>query len=367
MKFGVLTAAACLVSVAPLANAKAQQVDSSEVIDQLTRWTMDNIARQRAKARQQEADDEAQRNLPDLSQSGTPVEVPPQQRKRPKPSNEIQMGQARQIVEAASGGVTGHVSCSGRSVGISIDIEGEIDETTAESVNKLFGEMHEKEKRIASGVPCDDSAAHQNPPDFSAYGTHFGINSRGGSVPAAMAIGRMFRREGAWISVSGKCYSACVFVLAGAIDRQVGQSGQVGIHRPYLQSTPENPFDAGQVKQAYSRTLQDMRSYLREMNISPRLADDMLATEPEHNHILTQTELRAYRLIGVDPAEQQRRAIEKETADVNETNKLGLDRQEYTRRKMLGETLCAYSSSGALADGRDYADCKDRFLRTGAR
>jgi hypothetical protein len=38
----------------------------------------------------------------------------------------------------------------------------------------------------------------------------------------------------------------------------------------------------------YSRTLQDMRSYLRAMNVSPRLADDMLATEPEHNHILTE-------------------------------------------------------------------------------
>jgi hypothetical protein len=361
----LLKAAMCLLPFAPLAAAKAQQVDPSEVIDQLTQWTMDNIARQRAKARQQEADDEAQRNPPDLSQFGTPVEVPRQQQKRPKSSNEIQMRKAPQMAEAAFGGVTGHVSCSGRSVGISIDIEGEIDETTAESVGKLFGEMHEKEKKIASGVPCDDSAAHHNPPDFSAYGTHFGINSRGGSVPAAMAIGRMFRRESAWITVSGKCYSACVFVLAGAIDRQVGQSGQVGIHRPYMQTTPENPIDAGQVKQAYSRTLQDMRSYLREMNVSPRLADDMLATEPEHNHILTETELRTYRLIGVDPAEQQKRAIQKEAADVNEANHLGLDRREYTRRKMLGETICAYSANGAVADGRDYEDCKIRFLKTG--
>ena len=109
--------------------------------------------------------------------------------------------------------------------------------------------------------------------------------------PSGPAIGRMFRREGAWIGVNGVCYSACVFILAGAVDRQMGKSDQVGIHRPYLGSTPENPLDAGQVKQAYSRTLQDMRSYLREMNVSPRLADDMLATEPEHNHILPKPSL----------------------------------------------------------------------------
>jgi hypothetical protein len=182
-----------------------------------------------------------------------------------------------------------------------------------------------------------------------------------------MAIGRMLRREGAWIGINGVCFSACVFILAGAVDRQIRKSDQVGIHRPYLQSTPENPLEADQVKQAYSRTLQDMRSYLREMNVSQRLADDMLATEPENNHILTETELRAYRLTGVDPAEQQRRAIQKEAADVQEANGLGLDRREYTQRKTLGETLCTYSISGAIADYFEYSDCKMRILKTGAR
>jgi hypothetical protein len=85
----LLKVAMCLIPFAPLAATKAQQVDPSAVIDQLTRWTMEDIARQRATARQQEADDEAQHNLPDLSQYGTPVDVTRQQRKRPKPSNDI--------------------------------------------------------------------------------------------------------------------------------------------------------------------------------------------------------------------------------------------------------------------------------------
>jgi len=151
-----------------------------------------------------------------------------------------------------------------------------------------------------------------------------------------MAIGRMFRKQDAWLMVDSVCISACVLILAGAVDRQIG-TAEVGIHRPYFGTTPDKLVKTDQVKQAYLRMLQDMRSYLREMDIPQRLADDMLAVEPERVHILSKAELTEYRLAGVDPAEQQRRAIEKEARDVDEANQLGLDRKEYTRRKSLGE------------------------------
>jgi hypothetical protein len=76
MRLGWPTVAACLISFAPLGAAKAQEVDPSAVIDQLTRWTMEDIARQRAEAREREAADRARRSLPDLSQYGTPLEDP---------------------------------------------------------------------------------------------------------------------------------------------------------------------------------------------------------------------------------------------------------------------------------------------------
>jgi C4-dicarboxylate-specific signal transduction histidine kinase len=78
-----------------------------------------------------------------------------------------------------------------------------------------------------------------------------------------------------------------------------------------------------QVKYAYWTMLQNMRAYLREMNVSERLADDMLATEPEKVRILTQAELTRYGLANVEPAEQQRRAIDDEVRDVREANQLG--------------------------------------------
>jgi hypothetical protein len=112
--------------------------------------------------------------------------------------------------------------------------------------------------------------------------------------------------------------------------------------------------------------LQDIRAYLREMDVSAQLADDMLATEPERIHVLTQAELKEYGLARVDPAEQQRRAILNEARDVQEANQLGLDRREYTRRKSLGISSCIFNSATGqyMTDG-EMLDCRRRVLTTG--
>jgi hypothetical protein len=176
----------------------------------------------------------------------------------------------------------------------------------------------------------------------------------------------MFRKENKHLFVERNCISACVLILAGAVDREIGSSGIIGIHRPYLGTTSQRPLTTDQVRSAYTAMLQDIRTYLREMNISERLADDMLATEPERVHVLTKAELKSYGLAGLDPAEQQRRAIGNEAWDVYEANKLGLDRREYTRRKSLGIDSCIYNSTTGkqMTDG-EVLDCRRRILTTG--
>ena len=239
-------------------------------------------------------------------------------------------------------------------------IDGEIVAATVEQVRKLFAV-----RRAIKG----------------SYSESFYINSFGGSVTAAMEIGRMFRTERAWISLrpdmhkqaavwwtrtrtpelerAGNCVSACVLILAGAVERNLWV-GRVGIHRPYLDTTPQKPVTVDEVREGYGRLLHDLRGYLREMNVSERLADDMLAVEPEKVHYLNEAELKMYRLADPDPVEQQTRAIEKEMRDVQEANQLGLSRREYTRRKALGNDLCSQ-----MQDVREMISCKDRVLRTG--
>jgi len=67
------------------------------------------------------------------------------------------------------------------------------------------------------------------------------ITSRGGSMRAAMKIGRILRSRNAHIEGRdlffpdrpAMCSSACVTLVAGAIDRQFDQ---IGVHRPYISS-----------------------------------------------------------------------------------------------------------------------------------
>ena len=67
------------------------------------------------------------------------------------------------------------------------------------------------------------------------------ITSRGGSMRAAMKIGLILRRRNAQIEGRdlffpdrpAMCNSACVTLVAGAVDRQFDE---IGVHRPYLSS-----------------------------------------------------------------------------------------------------------------------------------
>ena len=220
--------------------------------------------------------------------------------------------------------------------GFLLAIDGEIDSATVDKVRELFA-VRRAHPKANEGIS---------------------INSLGGNVAAAMEIGRMFRQERAWLAVDHDCVSACVLVLAGAIDRLVSSGTRVGIHRPYSMRIDPS-WSADQVKDAYRATLQQIRSYLREMNVSERLADDMLAIEPEKVRFLTKTELTGYGLLGVDRAEQETRAIENEIHDVQEANRLGLDRREYTRRKAFGDAQCP------ALPWQENAACKLRILKTG--
>jgi hypothetical protein len=276
---------------------------------------------------------------------------------------------ACQMAQGESANVTGGAECSENAVGtriggFSIKIVGEIDATTVDKVRRLFDELHEV---TAHGGEITVSARSGGSVTCTVYGEGYEINSRGGDVNAAMAIGRMFRKEHAHIQVdrNSVCISACVLILAGAVDREL-VFGLVGIHRPYLATTPQQPMMAKQVTESYRAMLDNIHLYLREMGVSERLADDMLATEPERVHILTEAELKSYGLADVDPAERQRRAISNEARDVQEANKLGLDRREYTRRKALGIESCIYNSrTGAHMTDGEMLDCRRRILTTG--
>jgi len=128
-------------------------------------------------------------------------------------------------------------------------------------------------------------------------------------------------------------------VLAGATHRFL--NGRVGIHRPYLEATATN-LNVEQVQKAYSGMTEKIRSYLRGMNVSDRLADDMMIVPPEKVRFLSSDELVNYGLGFIDP-------VTKEASDLKEARKLGIDRGEYIRRKAQSQTLCKLADPNEAA------------------
>ena len=174
------------------------------------------------------------------------------------------------------------------------------------------------------------------------------IDSPGGNVDASMTIGRLLRKNRMAILVAkgefgeGACVSACVLTFAGAVNRL--HHGNIGIHRPYLnQSVGAQLQPADQVRSNYENMLQTIRAYLRDMNVSERLAEDMLKIAPANVRYLSNQDLNGYGLSYVDP-------IEQETIDLEDAQSIGLDRREYIRRQALQDTRCGTLSNMKIDD-----------------
>jgi hypothetical protein len=138
---------------------------------------------------------------------------------------------------------------------------------------------------------------------------HVDIDSPGGSIRPAMEIGRIVRQREMDVSVTPKmsCASACVLIFAAGVERDIYEnpfsvfdpieirsslpSGAIGIHRSLVAETPQRPVSLAEVKQYTDRTVAALRSYFQEMNVSERLADDMMAVPPQKIRWLIPTAL----------------------------------------------------------------------------
>jgi ATP-dependent protease ClpP protease subunit len=215
-------------------------------------------------------------------------------------------------------------------------IEGEIsDATTVELSRLLESFLRQKDPSI----PANDLS-----------GTTVNLSSPGGSVSAAMAIGRLLRanRITAFVDPGSSCLSACVLIYAGAV-RRLGydKAARIGIHQPYF-PVPGHKIDADAVRKNYSSMLADLRVYLREMNVSERLADEVMKTPPSAVRFLTAEEQEELGLSTIDP-------VERETSALVEAQNLGLDRNELNQREARAMQVCPPNPN--------FFSCYDRIMK----
>lgn len=168
------------------------------------------------------------------------------------------------------------------------------------------------------------------------------LESEGGNLSEAMKIGRLVRAERMDVQImeSSVCYSACVFILAAGIGKIV--DGPVGIHRPYFTFSP-----GGSVAEGIKAKKVEVERYFMEMNIPTRLAEDMFSIGPTDMRILTDDELRDYRLNSMDFAES-------EALSVGLAEQSGLSREAYEAYRLDMYESCTAS----IAEPRTFNLCK---------
>lgn len=161
-----------------------------------------------------------------------------------------------------------------------------------------------------------------------------GLDSGGGSLDEAIALGRFVRRNSLGTIVDSRmsCKSACVFVFASGVNRLAKSDGVVGIHRPYFSSLPAS-LTYQQVQERRQALVANLKAFAREMDFSENLIDDMLAIAPEDLKVITSWDNPDYRIWGEDATWEEQRVAK--YADV-----FGISSAEYRRRMAASAQVC---------------------------
>lgn len=180
--------------------------------------------------------------------------------------------------------------------------------STGDMPTRLVFNREEDTVTLTGGIAPGDSER------FAAFldaeGTDFStvrLNSPGGSVSDALAIGQRLRDEGydTVMDPGDICLSACPYILAGGVARSVDDDAQVGVHQHF--------FDVNTVLPAFlavediQRGQGKVMTYLDGMGVDPLVMQHALVTPPDEVYVLLPDQLEDYNVVtnenGADPEE----------------------------------------------------------------
>jgi hypothetical protein len=126
------------------------------------------------------------------------------------------------------------------------------------------------------------------------------LNSPGGSVTDALAMGRLIREKRLATEVeAGKyCVSSCPLVFAGGVDRRAGEKATIGVHQMTAMRSAANgpPRDAMSVAQNISARCQ---RYLGDMGISLQVWVHAMETPHDMLFVFKTDELKSLNLVTI--------------------------------------------------------------------
>lgn len=211
----------------------------------------------------------------------------------------------------------------------------------------------------------------------------FLLDSDGGDMLAAMRIGRLIRKlEGRTIvAARAKCHSACALIFIAGVERT--NRGEIGLHRPYLDTDPEL------LKSHLPVLYAQVKDYVAEMGIGDGFVQKMMDTEsskmtvydgkaslalmPKYDLKYEDSRIsRSARQYGITASELRRRERDAETcrgmrhktriAACAGAKLWGLSANDYRRRARKASRACALSagetrilSALPMTERRDHA------------
>ncbi len=122
------------------------------------------------------------------------------------------------------------------------------------------------------------------------------LNSTGGSVQDAIAMGRLIREKKFATAVEngGYCASSCPLVFAGGEERRAGEKAVIGVHQAFSPGDPG--FDGARGMAEAQRISADCQKYLAEMGVDLRLWVHAMETPRDQLYFLKPDELISLKL-----------------------------------------------------------------------
>jgi hypothetical protein len=162
----------------------------------------------------------------------------------------------------------------------------------------------EKGGVLALTGTIDPGAAGRVTAEIDAHGEYVklvSLDSPGGSVEDALAIGRLLREHGfaTEVTAGALCASSCPLVLAGGVTRHADPEAAIGLHQVYAAVMPANPGSiSADTAMAEAQTVTArIGRYLDEMGVDPMLWLKAMETPAASLAFLTPAEMAESRLV----------------------------------------------------------------------
>lgn len=124
----------------------------------------------------------------------------------------------------------------------------------------------------------------------AVFPKYFTLESPGGDMVEAMAIGRFIRETASGTLVLKHCASACVLALIAGISRSALEGSGVGLHRPYYESKEFAGLSLPDAEKKYKALREATRRYLEEMEMPTETIEKMFSISSDDVYYLTPLE-----------------------------------------------------------------------------